>query len=291
VLLAKNEFGQVHQVELSKGLPALVIEHSLTNAKVSLYGGQVLSWQPKAERDVFWLSNDSAFEVGKAIRGGIPLCWPWFGTHPDDAENKFGNHGFARTSLWEVDTIDITNQGVEVSLYLKRKNVNDLWPFACQLKQTLFFGRTFKQNLQMKNFSDLDAYYTGALHSYFSISSPKAIKVDELSHATFDDKLTGKTHSPKLLKNGLGPVDRIYHTNNKVKIVDNVWKRAIEIKAKNTQQWVFWNPGIEIANNMVDIHQDGEQEFICLEAANTQMQLLPAGKCLAIEQEISILNY
>jgi len=289
-LLAKNEFGQVHQIKLPQDFSTLVIEHSKVNAKISLFGGQVLSWKPSGEKEVFWLSKDSAFEQGKAIRGGIPLCWPWFGSHPSDNENKAGNHGFARTQLWQLDNIDISEQGVEVCLSWQGENMNDLWPFACQLKQVLFFGRSFKQVLKMKNLSDTDAYYTGALHSYFFVSSPKNVKIAALELSNFDDKLTGQLCNPQLLENAVGPVDRIYHTNNEMKIVDDKWKRTIELKAKNTNQWVFWNPGAELANNMADIHHNGEQEFVCLEAANTQMQLLAAGGNIKIEQEVSVFS-
>jgi len=287
-LLTENEFGQVYQVELSKGLPALVIEHPKMKAKVSLYGGQVLSWQPHGEKDVFWLSKNSAFEQGKAIRGGIPLCWPWFGRHPNDDENKAGNHGFARGQLWQLDSAVINEQGVEVSLSWQGENMSDLWPFSCQLTQVLFFGHSFKQSLKMTNLSNSNAYYTGALHSYFSVSSPKNIKIAALEQASFDDKLTRQLCKPQLLENGIGPIDRIYQTNNKMTIVDSQWQRSIELKTKNTKQWVFWNPGIELANNMADIHHNGEQEFVCLEAANTQRQLLAAGKSVVIEQEILV---
>lgn len=290
-LLTENEFGQVHQVELSTGLPALVIEHLKTKAKVSLYGGQVLSWQPYGEKEVFWLSKKTAYQQGKAIRGGIPLCWPWFGVHPNDNDNKSGNHGFAREQLWQLDTLDISEQGVEVCLSWSGENMSDLWPFACELKQVLFFGQSFKQTLQMKNLSDNDAYYAGALHSYFCVSSPKNIKVAALEPASFDDKLTGQLCKPQSLEHGTGPIDRIYHTSNVMNIVDSQFQRTIEIKAKNTKQWVFWNPGVELANNMVDIHNNGEQEFICLEPANTQMQLLGAGQQAIIEQEISVLKH
>jgi glucose-6-phosphate 1-epimerase len=292
-LLSENEFGQVHQIELSASLPALVIEHSKTKtkAKVSLYGGQVLSWQPNGEHEVFWLSNNAIFEQGKAIRGGIPLCWPWFGAHPNDKDNKAGNHGFAREQLWQLDGIDISERGVEVCLRWSGENMSDLWPFACQLKQILFFGRSFRQTLEMKNLSSNDAYYTGALHSYFCVSSPKNIKVPALGQANFDDKLTGQLCNPHPLENGVGPIDRIYHTSDVISIIDSQLQRTIELKAKNTKQWVFWNPGIELANNMADIHSSGEQEFVCLEAANTQMQLLPAGKDAIMEQEIAVFSH
>lgn len=290
--IVKNNFGQVQQVKLSSDLSALIIEHKTTQAKISLHGGQVLSWKPTGERDVFWVSKKSAFEQGKAIRGGIPLCWPWFGVHPSDSENKEGNHGFARSQLWKVDNIHITEQGVEVSLSWQGKNMSDLWPFACRLTQVLFFGDSFNQVFTMTNLSENDAYYTGALHSYLSVSAPANTTLTELAKASFDDKLTGKACTPQplvtTLANGIEPVDRVYYSNEVMSVVDSHWQRTIELKTTNTKQWVFWNPGVELANNMADIHERGEQEFICLEAANTQRQLISAGKSLTMEQNITV---
>jgi glucose-6-phosphate 1-epimerase len=291
VQLAKNEFGRVHQVKLSQDLFALEIEHLTVKAKISLYGGQVLSWHPHGEKEVFWLSKNSLFEQGKAIRGGIPLCWPWFGSHPDDKKNKGGNHGFAREQLWQVDNIDINEKGVEVILSWQGQDMNGLWPYACQLKQVLFFGSSFKQTLHMNNLSQSDAYYTGALHSYFAVSSPKNIKVAALEAASFYDKLAEQLCEPQSLENATGPVDRIYYTNDVMHIVDEAWKRILELKSVNAKQWVFWNPGTETANKMVDIHNNGEQEFFCLEAANTEMELIPAGQSLTMAQEISIISH
>jgi glucose-6-phosphate 1-epimerase len=290
--LSKNEYGQVLQSKLSSDLSALIIKHSNAQAKISLQGGQVLSWQPTGEKEVFWLSKNSALEQGKAIRGGIPLCWPWFGAHPNDSHNKEGNHGFARCQLWQLDNIDITEQGVEVSLSWQGINMSDLWPFSCRLTQTLFFGKTFGQCFTMTNLSDNDTYYTGALHSYLAVSNPNNVSLTQLAKAPFDDKLTGnscKAH-PLIttLANGVDPVDRVYHSNDIMELVDSDWQRTIVIKATNTKQWVFWNPGVELANKMVDIHKQGEQEFICLEAANTQRQLLAAGRSLTMEQNITV---
>jgi len=287
-LLTENEFGRVYQAPLLQGLTALVIEHAKGTAKVSLYGGQVLSWQPCGEKDVFWLSKNSHFQQGKAIRGGIPLCWPWFGQHPDDSDNQWGNHGFARSHVWQLDAVKISEQGVELSLLWQGENMAPLWPYPCQLTQGLFFGDSFKQTLKMHNLSEQDAYYTGALHSYFSVSSPENIKVAALENAAFNDKLTGKLSQPQPIENGVGPVDRIYHTCDVMTIVDRFWQRSIVLKAKNTHQWVFWNPGVETASNMADIHPQGEQEFVCLEAANTQNQLLKAGQYVTMEQEVFI---
>ena len=192
-VLAENDFGQLHQQNLENGIGIITIEHGSCQAKISLYGGQVLSWQPKGQEDVFWLSKSATFEQGKAIRGGIPLCWPWFGSHPNDVENSAGNHGFARGSLWQVEHININNSNVEVTLVLQGQNMHELWPHAFKLKQTLSLGKSFSQSLTMSNLSEENAYFSAALHSYFAVSSPENITLDTLSDAAFDDKLTGQS--------------------------------------------------------------------------------------------------
>lgn len=290
-VLVNSEFGQVQQIKLSNDVMSLVIEHNNCQAKVSLYGGQVLSWKPTGQQDVFWLSKTSPFEQGKAIRGGIPLCWPWFGSHPDDIDNKAGNHGFAREKNWQVDDIGINKELVSITLTLQGNNMHSWWPNAFKLTQVLSFGLTFSQSLTVSNLSDEDAYYTGALHSYFRVSSPENIIIDTLDEAKFYDKLTDKHYPPQVLTNGVGPVDRIYQSNKKIQLIDSQFQRVIEVNASNTAQWVFWNPGVTLANNMADIHLNGEQEFVCLEAANTDSQLLESGQSQTISQTVKIIPH
>jgi len=290
--IKQNEFGSLQQITLSPTLQAIEIVHKTCTAKVSFYGGQVLSWQPKGEKEIFWVSKKADYEQGKAIRGGIPICWPWFGVHPQDHTKSAGNHGVARQKIWQLREIEINEQGVELTLTWQSESTHSLWPFSAQLTQVLFFGNTFKQSLIIRNNSNQRVYYTGALHSYFKVSNPKNIAIDKLGESSFDDQLTGQLCSAQFnnteLANGTDCVDRIYHSNDTMKIIDAKWQRAIEITTKNTKQWVFWNPGIDIASNMADIHPEGEQEFICLEAANTNEQLIEAGQSVAMSQHISV---
>ncbi|MGL1958918.1 MAG: D-hexose-6-phosphate mutarotase [Colwellia sp.] len=290
-VLKKNNFGQVQQVDLANDIKSLTINHMFCQAKVSLYGGHVLSWQPNDQQEVFWLSKSSLYQQGQPIRGGIPLCWPWFGAHHNDVKNESGNHGFARLHNWHVESINIYELGVEIVLLWQGSCTHYLWPTACQLKQTLFFGKVFKQQLEMTNLSDVDAEYTGALHSYFSVSSPEKINIEKLSHASFFDKLTGEHNSAQLLSNGVGPVDRIYDTNDVMEIVDHQWQRTIEVVSEHTNQWVFWNPGQELAEKTADIHPSGENEFVCLEAANAKVQILPALSSITIGQTIRVIPF
>jgi len=291
-----NDFAQITAITLKQDahtstLDGLSISHSHCQAKVSLYGGQVLSFKPTGHKDVLWLSEDAHYLEGKAIRGGIPLCWPWFGANDKQSPNQqTGNHGFARQLPWQIDSIDADENGVTLILVLKGNNQDPLWPNAYQLIQTLFFGKSFKQTLAMSNLSQEDAQYSAALHSYFTVSNPDNVDIDALTGVTFDDKLTGQSKQQNTSVSCVGEIDRVYHSSENMSIVDNHWQRKIEISSENCQQWILWNPGTELANNMADIHSGGEQEYVCLEAANSKWQALPAGETIIISQEIKVSN-
>ena len=315
--LLKTEFAKVMQVNLVDDMDVLEIQHQHCQAKVSLYGGQVLSYQPicqvnsqdndhkhaqkENKKDIFWLSKDAYYQAGKAIRGGIPLCWPWFG--PNDKATQVipsTNHGFAREVTWQVDSITADEKEVIVVLVLQGENQHALWPNRFKLIQTLSFGKTFKQSLSMTNLSTKDAQYSVALHSYFCVSNPINISIDALTGCKFDDKLTGKTSLQKETVSCVGPIDREYHIQrndehvNKYQVstvvmLDKGWQRKIEITSMGCAQWVLWNPGDKLAATMADVHVGGEQEYVCLEAANSKWQPLLANETVTVSQEIKVL--
>ncbi|MEI6893314.1 MAG: D-hexose-6-phosphate mutarotase [Colwellia sp.] len=269
------------------------ISHRYCTAQLSLYGGQVLSFKPRDREEVFWLSRTSSYEAGKAIRGGIPLCWPWFGRNDKQAiEQKVVNHGFARLHHWQVERINADESGVVIILTLTGENQHCLWPNAYKLTQTLFFGKKFTQTLAMANLSTEDAQYSIALHSYFNVSNPSNISIDALTGLSYYDKLTEQTAKQRQSVNCVGEIDRVYPSasGNKITFIDKEWQRKITIVSKNCQQWVLWNPGSVLANTMADIHEGGEHEYVCLEAANTTWQDLPASKSVVISQEITVTD-
>jgi len=295
--LLDNEFAQVSAFTLNQTgdtneLPALRISHGNCQAQVSLYGGQVLRYEPKGHKDVLWVSDDAHYQSGKAIRGGIPLCWPWFGANdkPNQGVNG-GNHGFARQLLWQVSTITADKDNVVLTLVLAGEKQHPLWPNAYKLVQTLVFGKSFKQTLSMSNLSSEDAQYSAALHSYFSVSNPEHVAIDALTGVSFDDKLTATSSIQQSSVSCVGEIDREYHSSEQMSIVDNEWQRKIEVSSSNCQQWVLWNPGTQLANTMADVHAGGEHEYVCLEAANTKWQTLPAGKTVIISQDIQVSSF
>jgi glucose-6-phosphate 1-epimerase len=309
-ILLSTDFAEVIQKPLVDDINVLDVKHLFCQAKVSLYGGQVLSYRPiyqdnsleSEAKDVFWLSQDAYYQKGKAIRGGVPLCWPWFGVN-DKATQEIPstNHGFAREVTWQVDNVISNSEEVTVVLVFQGESQHPLWPNSFKLTQTLTFGKTFKQSLSMTNLSTEDAHYSAALHSYFRVSSPSNIKVDQLTGCKFDDKLTGQENHQKTAVSCVGPIDRIYHIDEKNTLSENEqvstvimndasWQRNIEVTSIGCSQWVLWNPGAEQADIMGDVHVNAEEEFVCLEAANTEWQPLLAGQTTTISQEVKVFS-
>ncbi|AZQ85271.1 D-hexose-6-phosphate mutarotase [Colwellia sp. Arc7-635] len=289
-ILLENEFGRVELFELAEGLQALRFIHQKGEGSVSLYGGQVLSWQPVGQQPVFWLSDDSQYNLGTAIRGGVPLCWPWFGGEVKLANGnviKTKNHGFARQSQWQLADIKITSDNVEITLLLAGEQLSPHWPAAFKLTQTLVFNETFQQTLTMQNLSDQTLTYTGALHSYFCVGNPKKTEIPALNSLIFDDKISAVNGKKSPLNNCSGPIDRIYHSDERMVIFDHEWQREIEVLSQGCQQWVLWNPGTD-AKAMSDVHAQGEDEFVCLEAANTHWQSIESQATACMSQTIKL---
>jgi len=283
-MIANSVFGTIRLEKITNDIEQLIVKHQQVDAKICLYGGQVLSWQPKGQQDVFWLSKAAEFKQGKAIRGGIPLCWPWFGAFKDG-----GNHGFARTQVWQLSGYNMTEQGVELQLTWQGENISRLWPYPVKLTQHLFFGQHFEQRLEIENLSSQSIEYTGALHSYFNISQPSQVNINALKGVPFDCKITSQTQISDDKPDMTGPMDRIYYSGAAVEAIDTGYQRKLRLSTEHTHQWVVWNPGKEIAGQMSDVHQDGENEFFCLEAANTQWQTIEANEQASISQRIEIV--
>ncbi|MGB1199018.1 MAG: D-hexose-6-phosphate mutarotase, partial [Thalassotalea sp.] len=282
-LLLSNAFGEISKVNKAKGIDVITIDHQHTQASVSLYGGQVLTWQVNDQQPVFWLSKASLYEQGKAIRGGIPLCWPWFGAYKDG-----GNHGFARQIQWQLVESQITEDNVTLVLTASGSELSPLWPSAFKLTQTLIFSTYFQQQLTITNLSDQSVEYSNALHSYFRVSDPNKVHIPTLTECYFDDKMSLLSEQKDEIAHCMGPIDRIYHSNGVQQIKDKGWQRIIEIESSNCQQWVLWNPGKAIAETMADVHSGGESEYVCLEAANTQWQTIPAQQSITIGQKVTV---
>ena len=255
-----NSLSLIQQNEI----PVLELDHPVGKARIALQGAQLLSWQPRhAEHDIFWLSPIEPFKRGVAIRGGVPICYPWFGTVKQPA------HGTARLQLWTLSDYDIQDKQVILNFSLFDEH---------QIIQA-HIQMTFSEKLRLEftHYGQDPAQI--ALHSYFNLSQIENVEVQNLPMTAFD-KLTDqqvKLPTTRQIQQG---VDCIYPYIGKNSIIsDRLWERNIEIDHQNADSIVLWNPWNTPPSAM---QPNDYQHMVCVETARLH-QLLSFKQQLAME--------
>jgi D-hexose-6-phosphate mutarotase len=252
------------------GIPVVEIKNELAEATISLEGGQVMTFRPHDQEHVLWLSSFAPLKKEKSIRGGIPVCWPWFGAHAFDKQKPA--HGFARNMLWTVKETKIRDDGAtKITLELSdNEDTWSLWPHTFQLQLQIIIGSQLQLELSTYNIEDKNFIVSEALHSYFRISDVNQVKIHGLEYCTYLDKVDNFTN--KIQKGTLtinDEVDRIYlGTTADCVIEDYGLKRNIRIAKQKSQSTVVWNPGMEKASELGDLGHRGFRKMVCVETAN-----------------------
>ncbi|MEE9326979.1 MAG: D-hexose-6-phosphate mutarotase [Cocleimonas sp.] len=262
-------------VEGKGGLPFIKVDNDYAQALISIYGGQVLSFKSKpADNDLLFLSEKATYESGKAIKGGIPICWPWFGQDPEKKGRPA--HGFARNSMWQLvkttsNKAALNKTGTtQIVLALKDSEATKkLWPHSFKLSLTITIGKTLKLTLKTTNRSKQAFSITQALHTYFAVKDITKTRLAGLENAQYID--TTKEGYPLLTQQGeitfKQEVDRIYTQGSDVSLLDDD-KQCVRIKPKASKTTVVWNPWSEISKNSGDLDDNAYQQFVCIETAN-----------------------
>ncbi len=249
--------------------PILEITHSTGSGRVALNGAHLMEWTPTGQHPLIYLSPQAIYRSGKAIRGGVPVCWPWFGPHPTDA--SLPAHGFARTRQWTLDSSTESPAGVTLVLSLTDDaETRQWWPQAFRLEMTLGLGATVQLSLRMINQDPQQMTITAALHTYFVIGDIRKLSVSGLNGAPYLDTVgTPEQRTQVGDIHFSGEVDRIYASgNNPVEIHDPVLARRITVQGAGNQSCVVWNPWIEKAKSLADLPDEDYLCFVCVETTN-----------------------
>ena len=250
-----------------QGFPVLRIETPLASAAISLHGGQLLSYAPRGFDDLLWLSPVSK-RAPDAIRGGVPVCWPYFGREGQSPEVP--QHGFARNTQWTLVDSQINAEGeATIELALPQKAGVPL-----RLTQTLRIGNELHQSLTTHNIGVAAVSLTQALHSYFRVGDAERTHVTGLEGLTYADRYDGQQHAQSGQWNLQDPrdpgrSDRTYQrAGNRFALVDPALNRRIELTTSGSRSLVVWNPGRTGIAAIGDAPSDGWRHFVCLEATN-----------------------
>ena len=250
----------------------LIIKHKNFDAALTLHGAHLIHFQPKDQAPIIWVSKNTTFKNDVAIRGGVPVCWPWFGPAAKSEFKKLPNHGFARTSKWSLKDIQESSESLTLELSLQDSaETLELWPFNFELVLKITFSDTVKLELISKNTGTETFTYRAALHSYLNISSTEKCLISGLNTNRKNMLNGGEVE----IGNGRlqidGPIDAIYEkSQNNIYVDDKGFNRQLEISNLENDSEVVWNPWIEGAKAFSDMPDDGYKTMLCVESAITR---------------------
>jgi len=257
------------------GMPVAALAGPHGACEVSLYGGQVLGYKPLGQAPVLFVSRKAVYENGKPIRGGIPVCWPWFGAHPHE-KNKPA-HGFARVQPWSLLTAEYNSQMTDIKLGLcDNEATRALWPHAFDLTLRVVLDTTLRVELTTRNRDKAPVIISEALHTYLLVRDVSHASVIGLEGLRYFDSLTGDEHTaPNGATHIHGEIDRVYQdANPECSVDDPGLGRQIVVAKRNSHSTVIWNPGIEKSKRLPDFGDNEYPQMLCVETANARQATL-----------------
>ena len=244
------------------GLPLLRLQTPLCHAVIALQGAQLLEFSTANGKPLLWLSPNCNFSAGTALRGGVPVCLPWFGPHPTDPKKP--KHGFARNQPWQLNNAALLSDGTAELTFAFNSPANELFAFNFSAELSMTLGNTVKLAITVTN-NDTQAFdCSWVLHSYYKVNSLNTVRVQGLAGRTYLDNL--ENHAEKYQQGDVDfpyEVDRVFpDIKNDLTIVN---ESSIAITHHNCPSVVVWNPGAGNAAKMADVGAGNEQQFICVE--------------------------
>jgi glucose-6-phosphate 1-epimerase len=256
------------------GLPRLHVDNPHGHAEIYLHGAHVTAWQPAGQAPVLWISSASQWNAAKPIRGGVPICFPWFGPHASDPSAP--SHGFARLRDWTLVEARDGEQGeTRVAFELTpSESPPAAWPHAFAATYRVSVGPSLTLALEVHNPGPEAFSFEEALHTYFAVRDVREVTVSIVEAGEYLDKVGGTTmrnQGPEPIR-FVAETDRIYlNTQAACTIVDPGLGRSIEMEKRGSDATVVWNPWVAKARAMADFGDDEWPEMVCVETANVNV--------------------
>jgi glucose-6-phosphate 1-epimerase len=256
----------------SGNLGRLRIDTPAARAEIYLHGAHLTHWQPAGHKPVIWMSRQSQFAPGKAIRGGVPICFPWFGPKADDAAAPI--HGLARLHTWTIESVTRNAAGVVTATLRLTSQVapQGPWPGEFVLRHRVIAGPTLTLELLLESGATAISAEE-AFHTYFAVGDVRQVQVSGLAGATYIDKADGfkrKTQGGEPITIAAETDRAFFGTTTASLLHDPVLRRNIRIEKSGSRTTVVWNPWIAKAKAMPDFGDDEWPQMICIETANAK---------------------
>jgi glucose-6-phosphate 1-epimerase len=254
------------------GLPVVRVTTTAVAAEISLYGAHVTRWKPAGTEEVLFLSEKSYWEAGHAIRGGVPVCFPWFGDKADDP--RAPKHGFVRTREWRLDSLSALEDGSVTLVCITESDATTRpwWPHEYCVAYRITVGAKMRLELTVINRGKTSMRFEEALHSYLRVGNVQEMAVRGLDGITYLDKTDSfreKTQNGDVTIST--ETDRVFvNTRGAVDVMDDSLGRTVRTEKANSETTVVWNPWREQAAKLPDFADDEWQQMVAIEGSNVQ---------------------
>ena len=247
---------------------------------ISQQGAQVLSYQEDDQPPLIWLSEQAAYKRGQGVRGGVPVCWPWFGGLQHNPQTVQAMHlqpaaapahGLVRNLDWQLQGIDSRDDGVQLEfVYNSATQPLADWPHAAELRLSIRLDERLHIQLNSRNLGDTPLAISQALHSYFAVSDIRNVAVEGLHGCRYIETLEDwQQRQQDGLLTFSGETDRIYlDTPAQLSILDRTWQRRIQLHSSGSNSAVLWNPWIDKTQRLSQFAADAWTGMLCIEHAN-----------------------
>jgi glucose-6-phosphate 1-epimerase len=270
---------QVERLELDQ-LTCWRVRTAEAELLLAQQGAQILSYQRDGEQPLIWLSPQAAYRRGQGVRGGVPICWPWFGDlrrNPPAVQQQYSGgtlvpfHGLVRDLDWQLLGIDSQDGAVSLAFaFDTRTQPLAGWPHAAELRLNIRLDQQLHLARDSHNLGTEPLAISQALHSYFAVSDIRQVRVTGLDGCPYVDTLQDWQ---RLRQQGeltfAGETDRLYlETPARLDILDPAWQRRIRLHSGGTRSAVLWNPWIDKSQRLTQFASDAWQGMLCIEHAN-----------------------
>ncbi len=251
------------------GLPRVQIDSAFGQGEAYLHGAHVTSWKPAGKDEVLFLSTKARWEEGQAIRGGIPICFPWFRAKADDPHAPA--HGLVRTKPWQLESVVETEAGIAVTMFTESdEHTRHWWPGEFRLEHRVTFGAELNLELFCTNTGTASLRFEEALHTYNRVADVGRVRLQGLNSVRFLDNTD--SNKEKLQRGEVviaSRTDNAYlDTGSTIDLSDADLRRRIRLTKTNSLTTVVWNPWREGAAGLRDLGDGEWMQFICVEASN-----------------------
>ena len=259
------------------GLEFIKVASKFCDATIFLQGAQITEFTPAGKKPLLWVSQLEDYQEGKGVRGGIPICWPWFGVSQHEG---WPAHGVARTGLWRAEQVKEEENSIYISLSLPMNQIDEkYWPHKTKLLVEFILSTSLEVRLTTTNLDSETLNFTQALHTYFPTPAIEETKVDGLQGSKYIEFGEGPFEQHDLVSFAR-ETDMVYtqaQDTQRIITPDGI----IEVSRENSRSCVLWNPWIDKSKRLSNFADDEYHVMLCLEAANVledSVELAPGDK-------------